>query len=105
MTDKIQVKCAKCGNDFDLDAKWEGFAKKYPDRVTCPSCKNGGGAGSHPTSKATSSKSSAPAKQPVSAEMFVKAYDELTAAFEGRVDEVKEYLGGWASTIVINRSR
>lgn len=105
MTDTIRVKCAKCGKDFDLAAKWENFAKNFPNRVTCPDCKNGGGAGTHPTSKATSSKSTAPVKQPVSAEMFVKAYDELVAAFEGRVEEVKDYLGGWASTIVINRSR
>lgn len=106
MTDKIKVTCAKCGKEFDLDAKWEGFAKKYPDRVTCPDCKDGSKsvakASSNTKKEYTKSSSS---KEPVTAELFVKAYDELTAAFADRLDDVKDYLGGWVSTIVINRSR
>lgn len=103
MTDTIKVKCGKCGKEFDLDSKWKGFAEKYPERVTCKDCKSP--APKRPESHAIKSSSKAPVKEPVSAEMFVKAYDELIAAFEGRVDEVKDFLGGWASTIVINRSK
>ena len=38
-------------------------------------------------------------------EMFRKAYDELKAEFADELDSVKEYLGGWTSTLVINRSK
>lgn len=103
----IKVTCSKCGKDFDLDEKWKGFAEKYPDRVTCKDCKSPSTKKTETssTSKPAYTKSASSTKAPVSAEMFVKAYDELVAAFADRKDEVKEYLGGWASTIVINRSR
>lgn len=107
MADKIKVTCAKCGEEFDLDSKWEGFAKKYPDRVTCPHCKDGSKSATKAAANTTKKEYSktSPTKSPVTAELFVKAYDELTAAFADRLDEVKDYLGGWVSTIVINRSK
>lgn len=37
----IEVTCAKCGKEFVLDEKWKGFANKYPERLTCPNCKDG----------------------------------------------------------------
>lgn len=114
----IKAKCAKCGCEFDLDDKWKGFAEKFPERLTCMDCKNGAKkdvstaykntdkpasyakkAGSYKSNSTTSSSSD------VNAAMFRKAYDELTAEFSDVLDDVKEYLGGWTSTIVINRSR
>ena len=50
-------------------------------------------------------KTEAPAKKPIDATMFRKAYDELRAEFADELDSVKEYLGGWTSTLVINRSK
>ena len=50
-------------------------------------------------------KAEAPAKKPIDATMFRKAYDELKAEFADELDSVKEYLGGWTSTLVINRSK
>ena len=107
---KITVQFSKCKENFELDEKWKAFAEKYPERVTCPSCKNGAtksaSAAYKNTSKATTSTSkSAGGKEPVSAALFRKAYDELVAEFNDVLPDVKEYLGGWTSTIVINRSK
>lgn len=112
----INVICAKCGKEFALDEKWKGFADKYPERLTCPSCKSGAKKDVATAYKATVKPASYEAKantykkgstssSEVNAEMFRKAYDELTAEFSDILPEVKEYLGGWTSTIVINRSK
>ena len=111
----IKVACAKCGKEFLLDEKWKGFADKYPERLTCSSCKDGAKkdlataykSTAKPTSyevKASAYKKSSTSSE-VNAEMFRRAYDELTAEFSDILPDVKEYLGGWTSTIVINRSK
>lgn len=114
----IKVTCAKCGKEFDLDDKWKGFAEKFPERLTCMDCKDGAKKNvstaykntekpASYASKANTYKkaSSTPSSSGVNASDFRKAYDELTAEFSDVLDDVKEYLGGWTSTIVINRSR
>lgn len=111
----IKVTCAKCGKEFALDEKWKGFAEKYPERLTCTSCKDGAKKDVTTAYKSTSKPASYEAKAnaykktavstEVNAEMFRKAYDELTAEFSDILLDVKEYLGGWTSTIVINRSK
>ena len=108
---KITVQCSKCKETFELDDKWKAFAEKYPERVTCQSCKNGATKSATTAYKNTSKSTSTSAskstgsKGQVSADMFRKAYDELVAEFSDVLPDVKEYLGGWTSTIVINRSR
>lgn len=108
---KITVQCSKCKETFELDEKWKAFAEKYPERVTCPSCKNGATKSASTayknTSKVTTTSTSkfAGGKEPVSAALFRKAYDELVAEFSDVLPDVKDCLGGWTSTIVINRSR
>ena len=93
--------CTQCGKEFEARGDWQ---------KVCIDCYKAG-ASSKPKASASkvtagSGKSaSTTGKKNVSAELFVQAYDELIAAFEGRVDEVKDYLGGWVSTIVINRSK
>lgn len=106
---KITVQCSKCHETFELDDKWKSFAEKYPDRVTCPTCKNGGTKSATTayknTTKTSSTTKTSGTKEPVSAAMFRKAYDELVAEFSDVLPDVKEYLGGWTSTVVINRSK
>lgn len=109
----LKVTCAKCGKEFELDEKWKTFAEKYPDRLTCTSCKKGGSkpyqakqTADAPASTSTYLKKAASTgKKEVSAQLFRQAYDELKAEFSDVLPEVKEYLGGWTSTIVINRSK
>lgn len=114
----IKVNCAKCGKEFDLDDKWKGFAEKFPERLTCMECKNGAKkdvttaykntekpASYEKKASAHKKANSAPVPPGVNASDFRKAYDELTAEFSDVLDDVKDYLGGWTSTIVINRSR
>lgn len=109
----VKAHCTVCNKDFEMDDKWKGFVEKYPDRVKCPDCMKGGtskGASktSSSSSKVTTSKATQAqkeGKQPVNAEMFKRAYDELLAEFADIKDDVASYLGGWVSTIVINRSK
>ena len=37
--------------------------------------------------------------------MFRDAYEEIKEQFEDILPEVKDFIGGWVSTIVINRMR
>ncbi len=114
----IKVTCAKCGQEFDLDDKWKGFAEKFPERLTCMGCKNNAKKdvstaykntekpASYANKASTYKKSNTTTSMTgVNAIDFRKAYDELTAEFSDVLDDVKDYLGGWTSTIVINRSR
>jgi len=92
--------CEKCGKEFEARGSWQ---------KVCLDCYKAGGtatAKAATTSKASTTKaSSTTTKGVVSAEMFRKAYDELVAEFSDIHEDVKEYLGGWTSTIVINRSK
>lgn len=102
----IKTTCAKCGKEVELDDKWKSFAEKFPERVTCIGCKNGA-----KKDVATAYKNAKPKTNPteekkgVNAQMFRKVYSELVAEFSDILPEVKDYLGGWTSTIVINNSR
>lgn len=107
---KITVQCSKCKKSFELDEKWKSFAEKYPERVTCQGCKDNSTksvstAYKNTVKSTTQTTTSKSGKEAVSAAMFRRAYDELTAEFSDILPDVKEYLGGWTSTIVINRSR
>lgn len=101
----IKVTCAKCNKEFDLDEKWKGFAEKYPERVTCKECKDGGSTTKKTSSTTKSSGGYSKQKAEVTAKMFKQAYDEVCAEFADVLADVQPYIGGWVSTIVINRSR
>lgn len=103
MSEKITVKCSKCGKDYEVDEKLATWCEKNNKPLVCQDCFKSGGAKKTPAKTATST-AKAP-KADVGAAMFRKAYDELVAEFSDIKEEVAPYLGGWASTIVINRSR
>lgn len=110
----IKTHCAKCGQEITLDDKWKTFAEKFPERVTCMGCKDSAKKNittaykntAKPTNpyKKTAEQSNSSDKK-VSAEMFRKAYDEIVAEFSDILPDVKDYIGGWTSTIIINRLR
>ena len=107
MTEKF--KCAECGKEVEFDGGLAVWASKNPDKVRCEECHNKKFAKKGGTTtgakKEFKSKAEAPVKKPIDASMFRKAYDELKAEFADELDSVKEYLGGWTSTLVINRSK
>lgn len=91
--------CEKCGKEFEARGSWQ---------KVCLDCYKAGGTATKATttSKTSTAKAgSSTGKEAISAAMFRKAYDELVAEFSDIQDDVKEYLGGWTSTIVINRSK
>lgn len=114
-SNNIEVTCAKCGKNFELDEKWQGFAEKYPERITCFECKSGAKKNVATAYKNTPKKTSqtlykkatpsTSTDKKVNAEMFREAYEEIKEQFEDVLPEVKDFIGGWVSTIVINRMR
>lgn len=99
MTEKF--KCAECGKEVEFDGGLAVWASKNPNKVRCEECHNKKFAKKEfkPKCEQTSG------KKTIDATMFRKAYDELKAEFADELDSVKEYLGGWTSTLVINRSK
>ena len=103
MSEKITVKCSKCGKDYEVDEKLASWCEKNNKPLVCQDCFKSGGTKKAPAKTVTSAAKIPKAE--VGASMFRKAYDELVAEFSDIKEEVAPYLGGWASTIVINRSR
>ena len=103
-----KFKCAECGKEVEFDGGLAVWASKNPEKVRCEECHNkkfAGKAKPGAPKKEFKPTASATPKKPIDAAMFRKAFDELRAEFADELDEVKEYLGGWTSTLVINRSK
>lgn len=121
-------KCHKCGKEFSYgNAALDNWAstKARPEQIKCPDCFG------KPSSKASTAKASTesvaqetkkPAYNPVSskpaykkasstgkvgmsAELLKAKYDELCAVFGDNLDEVKDYLGGWTTTLALSETR
>lgn len=110
MRERIKMekfKCAECGKEVEFDGGLAVWASKNPDKVRCEECHNAKFAkkGGSAPKREFKPKAEAPAKKPIDAAMFRKAYDELRAEFADELENVKDYLGGWTSTLVINRSK
>lgn len=115
MADTEKFTCIDCGKEVEYEGGLAGWAKKNPDKVRCKECfdKHKSGYAKKGTSKSTTAKASAKKseggctcqKKPIDAKMFKQAFDELRAEFADDLDSVKDYLGGWTSTLVINRSK
>lgn len=108
MTEKF--KCAECGKEVEFDGGLAVWASKNPDKVRCEECHNKkfakkGGATTGAKKEFKPKCEQTSGKKTIDATMFRKAYDELKAEFADELDSVKEYLGGWTSTLVINRSK
>lgn len=105
--------CIDCGKEVEYEGGLAGWAKKNPDKVRCKECfdKHKSGYAKKGTTSTTAKKTPAKAdgctcqKKAIDAKMFKQAFDELRAEFADDLDSVKDYLGGWTSTLVINRSK
>lgn len=118
MADKIQVKCSVCGKTYELNAgtKSADFVTKFPDRAKCPECWEAGGTNAaKATAKAVEAKNAAAGKpttktygkqfKEITPADLHKAYEEVKAEFADILDEVAPYMGGWATTIALNKAQ
>lgn len=104
---KEKFTCTDCGKEVEYEGGLAMWAKKNPDKVRCAECFDKfkkAPAAKKSTGKTESGYSSSQ-KKSIDAKMFKQAFDELRAEFADDLDAVKEYLGGWTSTLVINRSK
>lgn len=107
-----KFKCIDCGAEVEYEGGLAIWASKNPDKVRCAECfdkhkssykKTSGTAAKTPAKKTEGGCSCG--KKTIDAKMFKQAFDELRAEFADDLDAVKDYLGGWTSTLVINRSK
>mgnify|MGYP006872974743 CR=1 FL=1 len=105
-------KCSVCGADVEFTGALANWAEKNPDKVKCAKChaaKAGGGARKEYTPKADNSSVkkgfASSAKPQLTAETLRKAYDEVTAAFADVLDDVKDYIGGWTTTVALSKTK
>lgn len=107
MTDSGLHKCSVCGKEVELEGGLHIWATKNPDKFRCEECRAAGkfanGKGGAPATKKSSSAGTA--KKAIEAKMFRQAFDELMAEFKDDFDTVSPFMGGWVSTLVINRSK
>ncbi len=114
-------KCNKCGKEFSYDSpaleKW-AETKAKPEQVKCPECFAGAKSRATNTNtppKSTPAKTYSPkgvtnnpsshstdGKKEMSARLLKQKYDELCAVFGDDLDSVKDYLGGWTTTLVLS---
>lgn len=115
MSETKHLKCSVCGKEFDKEFKAgeERLAAWYennPDKVKCSECYSGG-AKKKTTSTAKADKpattktvsATAGARPTITAEVLRKSYDEVIAAFADVLPEVKEFIGGWTTTIALSK--
>lgn len=116
-------KCNKCGKEFSYDSpaleNWAATRAK-PEQIKCPDC-FGSSSNKSSNKSTTKSQTSAVSNPPyrktasdttgsvnneksnkMSAELFKRKYDELCAVFCDDLDDVKEYLGGWTTSLVLD---
>lgn len=120
MSDEM-LTCAKCGKKFLFKSeglnRWAKNPNTDPKKVVCDECHSG--KASKAPSKATTTKTDAPTtnkfnsnkstdttgKAKMSAELLKRKYDELCAVFGDNLDDVKDYLGGWTTTLALSETK
>lgn len=116
----FKAKCAKCGKEIELQDHLKDYIEKKPEAARCIDCYKAEAKEKQQQQQQTRQqfKSTATTKVPGATELPVeevppevfakklrKAYDCVTAEFSDVIDEVKDYIGGWTSTIVINQEK
>ena len=102
----MKAKCTVCGKMYEIQDGTPSakFVQEHPERAKCFDCfKAGGTDKAAATKKATTAKAPAAAKATINAEVLRQSYDEVVAAFADVLDDVKEYLGGWTTTVALSK--
>lgn len=120
MSDEM-LTCAKCGKKFLFKSeglnRWAKNPNTDPKKVVCDEC-HSGKAPKAPVKTTTTTSSSfkkptassgkadqTSGKNKMSAELLKKKYDELCAVFGDNLDDVKDYLGGWTTTLALSETK
>lgn len=110
---KEKVACAECGAEVELEGGLLVWAKKNPDKFRCPECQKKKYANKIAEGKASNTKSFAKKKLEdtienatvVTAKMLRQAYDEVAAEFADVIEDVRPFLGAWATTVVLSQRK
>lgn len=99
--------CTVCHKEYEIQDGTPAakFVEEHPERAKCYDCFKAGGtdkAAATKTAKTSASKPAA-AKAQITAEVLRQSYDEVVAAFADVIDDVKEYLGGWTTTVALSK--
>ena len=112
MTDKEKVACAECGAEVELEGGLLIWAKKNPDKFRCPECQkkkytNKIAEGKASNAKAYQKKSTEvdTGVLVVTAKMLRQAYDEVAAEFADVIEDVRPFIGAWATTLVLSHRK
>lgn len=104
----MKAKCTVCGKEYEIQDGTPSakFVEEHPERAKCYDCFKAGGANKAEATKAAkgSGKSAeTKGKAAITAEVLRQSYDEVVAAFADVIDDVKDYLGGWTTTVALSK--
>lgn len=104
---KVKTTCAKCGKEFEADEKLINWMDNVKGERICSECfaKAKSSTGKNEKTKSATPNKTAKPSTDISPEEFRKVYDEFVASFADIIDDVKPLLGGWVSTVLINRHK
>lgn len=104
---KVKATCAKCGKEFEADEKLVKWMDDVKGERICSECfsKAKSSTSKSEKAKATTPSKTAKSSTDISPEEFRKVYDEFVASFADIMEDVKPLLGGWVSTVLINRHK
>lgn len=112
MTEKEKVACAECGAEVELEGGLLVWAKKNPDKFRCPECQKKKYTNKIAEGKANNAKASKRKLDEtienvtvVTAKMLRQAYDEVAAEFADVIEDVKPFMGAWATTLVLSQRK
>lgn len=101
----MKAKCTVCGKEYEIQDGTPSakFVEEHPERAKCYDCFKAGGSDKTAATKKASAPKAAASKAAITAEVLRQSYDEVIAAFADVLDDVKEYLGGWTTTIALSK--
>lgn len=111
--EKKTFKCSVCGGDVEFSGALANWAEKNPDKVKCEACHSKGGGAkkvspnnpSKSNSFTDKAKAHSASKVALDAALLRKSYDEVVAAFADVIDDVKDYIGGWTTTVALSKTK
>jgi uncharacterized protein YlaI len=101
----MKAKCTVCGKEYEIQDGTPSakFVEEHPERAKCYDCFKAGGTDKAKATKAASPSKSADKKGAITADVLRQSYDEVVAAFADVLDDVKDYLGGWTTTVALSK--